>query len=412
MRTQGRGSRGWARGLIVVLSALALGSMARGASEPNGVYQFSDMEGTWAWCQDPWFGDFTIETDGEMCWGTLNDVYEGTYGDQIIDVELWDSTFRFTRSGRYGIQYWGGVLQEVDGVLTMADGYWLKPSGDTGPFTAHKIDYLPTNPGLSINSSGNEESPDIAADGLTLYFDAYSRRGALGGWDIWMAQASAPHQDFALAVMLPAPVNSAYDDGAACISDDGLTLYFASNRPGGSGNFDIWMTTRPSTTEAWTPPVNLGPIVNSPHIDSHPSVSADGLTLYFDSRRPPDVNAAGGSDIYVTRRATLDAPWEKPEPVTAINTSGDEFSPDISSDGLSLYYDGSLAKRDLWSAKRTDPNEPWQPGTHLGMPFSSGGIDTEPCLSADGAFLYFVSDRTGGTGQFDIWQVQIGKKQE
>jgi hypothetical protein len=405
-------SKGCVLGLAIGLSVLVVGSTAQASSEPNVSYQFSDVEGAWSWSQDPWFGDFTIQKDGDSYSGALNDVFEGTYGDKVVDVGLWDNHLNFTRDGRYGIQFWDGALTEEDGILKIVEGRWLKPEGDTGPFTAEKIYSMPVNLGLNINSIGNEDSPDISADGMTLYFDAYSRRGGSGGWDIWMSEANTPHQNFAPAVPFAVPVNSAYDDCAPCISDDGLTFYFASNRPGGSGDFDIWMIARTTVTDPWTQPVNLGPVVNSPYGDSHPSISADGLTLYFDSRRPPDVNSSGGSDIYMTHRATLNDPWEKPEPVVAVNTPGDEYSPDISSDGLSLYYDSPLAKRDLWVAKRTDPNEPWQQGTHLGMPFSSGQVDTDPTLSADGSMLYFVSDRPNGRGSFDIWQVEIKKKQK
>ena len=397
-------------GLAIGLLVFVARGAAQPPSEPDPSYQLSDVEGRWTWTQDPWFGDFVIAKDGDSYAGTLNDVYEGTYGDRIVDIALFDNHINFTRSGKYGIQYWDGTLKEEEGVLKIVDGWWVKTSGDGGSFRAEKIYGSPVDLGPNVNTGSHEGSPDISADGMTLYFDACDRRGGLRGWDIWMSEANSPHQDFSPAVALPAPVNSWYDDSGACISDDGLTLYFASNRPGGSGDFDIWVTTRKTTQDPWGQPVNLGPTVNSPYYDNHPSISADGLTLYFDSRRPDALGLDLYTDIYVTRRPSVNGEWSTPEPLTVVNTLwDDEYSPDISSDGLTLYYDSYLAGRDLWVTSRADPNAAWQQPIHLGVPFNSAGTDTDPSISADGSRLYFVSDRPGGEGGFDIWVMPMKK---
>lgn len=401
-----------ALGLAIGLLVLVVRGAAQPPSGSDHSYQLSDVEGQWTWTQDPWFGDFVITKAGDSYAGTLNDVYEGTYGDRIVDITLFDNHINFTRSGKYGIQYWDGTLKEEKGVLKIVDGWWVKTSGDGGTFRAEKIYSSPVDLGPNLNTVGHEGSPDISADGMTLYFDDCDRRGGSRGWDIWMSQANSPHQDFSHAVALPAPVNSWYDDSGACISDDGLTLYFASNRPDGSGDFDLWVTTRKTTAGPWDQPVNLGPTVNSPYYDNHPSISADGLTLYFDSRRPDALGLAEGTDIYVTRRTSVNGPWSTPEPLTVINTPwDDECSPDISSDGLTLYYDSYLAGRDLWATSRADPNAAWPQPIHLGVPFNSASADTDPSISADGSRLYFVSDRPGGEGGCDIWVMPL-KKQE
>jgi regulation of enolase protein 1 (concanavalin A-like superfamily) len=267
------------------------------------------------------------------------------------------------------------------------------------------------NLGPNVNTGCHEGSPDISADGMTLYFDARGRPGGLGGWDIWMSQAKTPHQDFAPAAALPAPVNSPSDESGPCLSDDGLTLYFASTRPGGNGDFDLWVATRESTKDPWGEPVNLGPTVNSPYSDNHPSISADGMTLYFDSCRPGVPGRSGGNDIYMAKRATVTDPWGEPEPL-AVNTEGHEYSPEIARDGLTLYYDSPRAGRDIWVTQRDDPNEAWGKGVPLGPPFNTPGIDTDPSLAADGTLLYFVSDRRGGCGGFDIWVMDTRKAQD
>ena len=88
-------------------------------------------------------------------------------------------------------------------------------------------------------------------------------------------------------------VNSSSKDTGSSISTDGLLLYFVSDRPGGYGEYDIWVTRRASLSDSWGPPVNLGPTVNSSSSDGGPSISADGSTLFFHSKRPGGFGEAG-----------------------------------------------------------------------------------------------------------------------
>ena len=85
----------------------------------------------------------------------------------------------------------------------------------------------------------------------------------------------------------------------------------------------------------WAAPVNLGPVVNSAFNDQHPSISRDNLSLYFVSNRP---GGFGGNDIWVTHRATRDDPWGAPQNLGAvINTSSSDFAPNLTIDGHHLY---------------------------------------------------------------------------
>ncbi|MHC4702165.1 MAG: TolB family protein, partial [Planctomycetota bacterium] len=120
-----------------------------------------------------------------------------------------------------------------------------------------------------------------------------------------IASCGSANADFVFGepINLGPTVNSSAMDFDSSISPDGLSLYFGSDRPGGSGGKDLWVTMRTTVSAPWGQPVNLGPTVNSSAWDSCPSISADGSSLYFESQRP---GGSGNDDIWVTSRSTPD----------------------------------------------------------------------------------------------------------
>jgi hypothetical protein len=154
----------------------------------------------------------------------------------------------------------------------------------------------PVNLGPTVNSSAWDPSARVSADGLQLLFHSV-RGGGLGNEDIWVATRATKDDPWGAPVNLGAPVNSPANDGEAVLSLDGLILFFNSDRAGGSGNYDLWVTTRRTVGDPWAPPVNLGPSVNSPNVEWCGSLSADGSILYFCSDRP---NTWGPCTIYQT----------------------------------------------------------------------------------------------------------------
>jgi Tol biopolymer transport system component len=157
-------------------------------------------------------------------------------------------------------------------------------------------------------------------------------------------------------VNLGSPVNTSFRDSIPNISADGLSLFFASNRPGGFGDqYDLWITTRETINDPWSEPVNLGSTVNSSYYEEEPCISADGLALFFSSERPP----------------------------------------------------GEYLSGDIWVATRPTTNDEWGEPVNLGQNVNTSYVDTAPDISADGSILYFHSDRAGGSGGRDLWQVSI-----
>jgi len=262
----------------------------------------------------------------------------------------------------------------------------------------------PTNLGPVVNSPYDDGSPDIAADGLTLYFDSLRPDGA-GSWDIWFTRRETVDSEWGPSEPLGPSINSGYGESGPCISPDGLTLYFASNRPGGQGDYDLWFATRKTTEDPWEEPVNLGPTVNSSAYDNHPSISTDGRTLYFDSRRS---GGSGSDDLWVTTRATTNDPWGEPVNLgPTINTNNIDLSPNISSDGLAFFFDTRMPDRNILLTKRRTPDDDWGTPVNLGPPVNTSYSDTDPSVCVDGSMLYFASYRPGGSGMQDLWQVPI-----
>jgi hypothetical protein len=152
----------------------------------------------------------------------------------------------------------------------------------------------PVNMGVIINSLNAEVTPSVSQGGQVLIF-ASNRSGGLGNYDLWMSTRSAEESDWAAPVNMRLAVNSSAQDCEACLSTDGLVLFFSSDRPGGMGSYDMWMTTRRSQAVAWNPPVNLGQAINTSSIEGAPSLSPDLKTLYFVSNQPGGI---GGYDMY------------------------------------------------------------------------------------------------------------------
>lgn len=267
--------------------------------------------------------------------------------------------------------------------------------------------------GPTVNSSYHDGNPDISADGLSLFFTS-DRPGGHGRRDIWVSTRATTNEPWSAPVNLGPTVNSSYLETNPDISADGLELFFHSGRPGGRGHWDLWMTTRATTNEPWGEPVNLGPTVNSSYREAAPNISADGLELYFVSGRP---GGYGVNSLWVTTRKTTDDDWGEPVNLgPVVNSSAGEWAPSISADGLTLFFSstrpGGSGKSDLWVTTRATKNDPWGEPVNLGPTVNSSAGDGGPSISSDRLTLFFASRRLGGLGDDDLWQVKHLKERK
>ncbi len=122
------------------------------------------------------------------------------------------------------------------------------------------------------------------------------RPGGVGGLDLYVGSVPG---GWAGPPALVAELSSPQPDLTPTVRRDGLEIVFASGRPGGLGNFDLWHAFRKSVHDPWSAPIHLGPELNTEFLEVFPSLSSDARTLVFQSARP---GGYGGSDIYVSTR--------------------------------------------------------------------------------------------------------------
>jgi Tol biopolymer transport system component len=272
----------------------------------------------------------------------------------------------------------------------------------------------PASLGQTVNSSYNELNPSISADGLSLYFIS-NRTGGVGGTDmfqgcdIWVTTRETPDDPWGAPVNLGPTINSSLGECGVSISSDGLSLYFDVLEPG-SFTEDMYVATRATIDDDWSDPVNLGPAVNTSADDCYVNISADGLALYFTSNRS---GGYGNYDLWVTTRETIYDPWGSPVNLgPMVNTPAGEGHPGISADSRIFFFvsasrPGGYGDLDIWMTRRATTNDEWGEAVNLGPIINSSAFEGYPNVSADGSTLYFRYSQSGRYTGGDIWQAPI-----
>jgi len=269
----------------------------------------------------------------------------------------------------------------------------------------------PKNLGPDINSTQDEYCVDVSDDGLCLLFSdsPFSwRPGGRGNIDIWMSIRQATDEPFGPPINV-SELNTGHHEFSPTLSVDGLTIFFSSNRPGGRGDMDLWMAIRPTRTAPFGQPVNLGS-VNSGSGDFCPCLSADGLSLYFNSSR---WGGYGSCDLYVAKRETVNSPWRTPVNLgSRINSNQTDGNPQISDDGLRLFYSskksGGFGEEDLYVVTRETVDSSWGNPVNMGPLFNTTGKETSISICPKACTMFICSARLGGVGMRDIWEIPIG----
>jgi hypothetical protein len=263
----------------------------------------------------------------------------------------------------------------------------------------------PINLGATINSPDQDFGAAISKNGLSLYFTS-DRPGGFGGQDIWVSQRASEDDAWGAPINVGAAINSAASDNTPALSRDGHWMFFNSTRPGGFGSQDIWVSWREDIHDdfAWQTPFNLGSGVNTPFVDAFPTYfendEGGAPLLYFSSNR------LGGSDIYVSQLGP-DGVFLPATIVPELSSSAGEQRSSIRFDGLEIIFvrnpPGLLFQGDLWVSTRESVIDPWSTPEPLGAPLNTIWHDAHPYIAADRETLFFNSDRPGGYGALDLY---------
>jgi len=261
--------------------------------------------------------------------------------------------------------------------------------------------FEPKNLGDSVNSAFSEYFPALTIDGGHLIF---TRK--VNGMNEDFFETYKKDSVWSMARALEGNINTNFNEGAQNISQDGQWLIFTGcNFPEGYGGCDLYISYL--TADGWSVPENMGNKINTDAWESSASLSPDKRDLYFASNR---AGGYGGSDIYVSHRLP-NGRWSEPENLgPTINTAGDEGSPFIHADNQTLYFTSKgwqgYGGDDLFLSRKEAKGK-WGVPHNLGYPINTIENESSLVITADGSTAYYASDRSDSRGGLDLYTFEL-----
>ncbi len=247
------------------------------------------------------------------------------------------------------------------------------------------VPFKPQSLGNKVNTSNAEYLPSFTADGKTLIYTVRIR----GQEDFYISQNVDGEWQEGKELT---EVNTDLNEGAQTVSADGkLIVFTACNRDEGMGSCDLYFSE--VKNGRWTKPQNIGLPINSNKWESQPSLSSDGNQLFFASNR---AGGRGGNDIWMSERNDKGL-WSKPVNLgKEINTGKEDQSPFIHQDGQTLYFMSKghpgMGQHDLYYSRK-EADGKWGTPVNLGYPINTKASEGALVISLDGQTAYFASDR-------------------
>ncbi len=263
------------------------------------------------------------------------------------------------------------------------------------------------NLGDTINTSFSDHSPVFSADESVLMFTSRRPNESNGepdmdgvyDEDIWISEKI--DSTWTKPSGISSKINSSDHEATIGLSIDGLTLLIYKGEDEGS----IYMSRK--IENEWEIPAKLGPNINTYYRETHASLSADGKYLYFTSDRPGTI---GGLDIWVSEMQENGAWGTSVNLGQVINTELNEESPYIHPDGKTLYFSSegheTIGGYDIFKSVRNTDGK-WLPPTNIGYPINTVDDDVYYLPTTDGKRAYFSSQRKGGKGGNDIYEITL-----
>ena len=257
--------------------------------------------------------------------------------------------------------------------------------------TAQKIDEINGN-NSELNTPFQDGCPIQSPDGLSLY-QASNRPGGEGGLDIWVSHRDSKDEPWGAPENLRQPVNSAADDFCPTPVNGG-GLFFVSREalPGSCGQGDIYFTKK-HPVKGWTEPRNLGCAPGGPNTaldEQGPSYveNDDHGFLFFSSS-----SAAVPGDIYMSPRVGDGWFFGGSTSVAGLNDAANDIQPNVRKDGLEVVFSsnraGGLGAQDIWASTRASFSAPWSAPVNLGTAINTAAAESRPSLSKNARQLLF-----------------------
>jgi len=271
-----------------------------------------------------------------------------------------------------------------------------------------------TNLGGNVNSGSSDISPIISPDGNALFFTS-DREGGQGGQDVWVSHRE--NGKWKPAQNIGPPINTSGNEGPDCFSPSEHALYFtACDREEDSrGGCDIYVSFK--FDGRWSKPQNLGPPLNTEHNEMNASVSPDGEFIIFTSDRP---GGKGGADLWMAERGDkmgklmpgfeTEGRWKEPRNLgPAINTTEWDGVGFLMPDKETLYFStqGRGGKGGADIFRSTYKNGEWTEAENMGSIINTARDDIYFTLPGSGDLAYFSSDMAGGLGREDIYSIPV-----
>ena len=269
-----------------------------------------------------------------------------------------------------------------------------------------------TNLGPAVNTKSSDFGPIISPDGNSLFFTS-DRPGGLGGQDVWVS--TRKNGIWQPAKNLGPPINTKGDEGPDSFSISENALYFtACDRQFGQGGCDIYVSFQQE--KGWSEPESLGAPVNTKYNEMNASISSSGDLLIFTSDRP---GGQGGADLWMARRGEVihkllpgfsaSGRWEEP-----VNLGPNVNTPDwdgvgfLMPDNETLYFSSrgrGGAGADIFQSILRDGK--WSVARNMGDIINTARDEIYFTLPGSGDLAYFSSDMGGGRGMEDIYSISI-----
>jgi Tol biopolymer transport system component len=241
----------------------------------------------------------------------------------------------------------------------------------TGPFG--------TTIAVTELNSGDADDATLTGDQLEIVFNT-TRAPNVGGNDLFTARRAAVGDTWSMIASVT-PLNTTGDDATPEISRDGLTLFFVAN--GAAGMKDMYVATRADRTSEWGGKTRIVELSTAAD-ESGPTLTPDLLTMYLST------NAGGDEDLYVATRASIGATWSTPVLVSVNSPTANDAEPFINgTNTLLLFASDRGGNYDIWMARRATPTDPWgtpEPVSEL----NTTGEERDPWLSPDERTIYFA----------------------